>query len=74
MVKNCTYCHVNKASIKRPKTGALICKECFYIQFEEEIHQTITEAKLFLPGQKVAIAASGGKGMYPNTMNYICIK
>jgi cytoplasmic tRNA 2-thiolation protein 1 len=61
MVKTCTYCNVNKASIKRPKTGALICKECFYHQFEEEIHETIVQAKLFLPGQKVAIAASGGK-------------
>lgn len=65
MVKTCTWCHVNKASIKRPKTGALICKECFFVQFEEEIHQTIVETNLFRPGQKVAIAASGGKGTLP---------
>lgn len=68
MGKLCTWCHVNKPSIKRPKTGALICKDCFFVQFEDEIHQTITQANLFRPGQKVAIAASGGKGMHPTPL------
>ena len=29
--------------------------------FEEEIHETITKNKLFVPGDTVAIGASGGK-------------
>jgi cytoplasmic tRNA 2-thiolation protein 1 len=35
--------------------------ECFFTVFEEEIHYTIVSNKLFKPGEKVAIAASGGK-------------
>lgn len=38
-----------------------MCKECFYEAFEDEIHDTIVSAKLFKPGQRVAVAASGGK-------------
>lgn len=47
--------------LKRPKTAEMICRECFYHVFEEEIHQTITQNNLFRRGEKVAIAASGGK-------------
>nr|XP_025882688.1 cytoplasmic tRNA 2-thiolation protein 1-like isoform X1 [Oryza sativa Japonica Group] len=36
-------------------------RECFYIVFEDEIHQTIVENNLFKPGDRVAIGASGGK-------------
>ncbi|MCO5581242.1 hypothetical protein L7F22_035120 [Adiantum nelumboides] len=41
--------------------GRLVCKDCFYLAFEEEIHQTIIENQLFKPGERVAIGASGGK-------------
>lgn len=41
-----------------------ICRECFYQVFEEEIHQVIVGNKLFKPGERIAIGASGGKGMY----------
>ena len=44
---------------QRPKTGDALCKECFYQAFEEEVHHTITVAKLFTPGDYVAVAASG---------------
>lgn len=47
--------------IRRPKTGQPICKECFFAVFEEEIHQTIITAGIFRPGERIAIAASGGK-------------
>lgn len=57
---HCRYCD-QKACLKRPKTGDALCKECFYKAFEEEIHFTISSAKLFNPGDKVAIGASGGK-------------
>ena len=50
-----------KAILKRPKTGAALCKECFFWAFELEIHHTIETAKLFSRGDRVAIGASGGK-------------
>lgn len=38
-----------------------MCKECFYTAFENEIHSTILQANLFKSGDRVAVAASGGK-------------
>eukprot|EP01114_Cavostelium_apophysatum_P018872 TRINITY_DN5930_c0_g1_i5.p2 TRINITY_DN5930_c0_g1~~TRINITY_DN5930_c0_g1_i5.p2 ORF type:complete len:317 (-),score=42.15 TRINITY_DN5930_c0_g1_i5:1784-2734(-) len=61
MVRTCSICETRNAILKRPKTGATICKECFYAAFEEEIHQTIVQNNLFKKGDRVAIAASGGK-------------
>ena len=58
----CEVCLKAKAAIKRPKTGSKVCKECFYYLFEEEVHNTIVSEDLFHEGDKVAIAASGGKG------------
>lgn len=49
------------AILKRPKTGHTLCKDCFFSAFETEIHNTIVTGKLFKPGDKVAIGASGGK-------------
>uniref|UniRef100_A0A0D9VLD9 Cytoplasmic tRNA 2-thiolation protein 1 n=1 Tax=Leersia perrieri TaxID=77586 RepID=A0A0D9VLD9_9ORYZ len=57
----CTRCGERKAALKRPKTLEQICRECFYIVFEDEIHQTIVDNNLFKPGDRVAIGASGGK-------------
>lgn len=57
----CAYCRENRAMLKRPKTKESVCKECFYRAFEEEIHQTIVNEKLFTRGDRVAIGASGGK-------------
>jgi len=56
----CGICD-KRAVLKRPKTGDALCRECFYWVFEEEVHQTIVGAKLFSPGDKVAVGASGGK-------------
>lgn len=39
-----------------------MCKECFFAAFEDEIHQVIVSNRLFKPGERVAIGASGGKG------------
>ncbi|XP_055586311.1 cytoplasmic tRNA 2-thiolation protein 1 [Uranotaenia lowii] len=55
-----TSCGRN-AFVKRPKTGDVLCKECFFLAFETEIHNTIDKNKLFQRGDRVAIAASGGK-------------
>lgn len=60
-MKICETCGLKKAFILRPKTKKAICKECFFSIFEEEIHFTIVTNKLFVPGDKVAIGASGGK-------------
>lgn len=38
-----------------------LCKECFYQCLEDEVHHTIITNDLFKPGERVAIAASGGK-------------
>jgi len=55
--------------LKRPKTGQQICRDCFFYVFETEVHNTITQANLFKPGDRVAIGASGGKGtkIFTNT-------
>ncbi|KAI9329278.1 hypothetical protein BDR26DRAFT_1011836 [Obelidium mucronatum] len=60
-MKKCVLCNTERAQLKRPKTGQQICKTCFYAVFEYEIHRTIVDNKLFKRGDKVAIAASGGK-------------
>ncbi|KII96004.1 hypothetical protein PLICRDRAFT_48926 [Plicaturopsis crispa FD-325 SS-3] len=59
--KTCALCAKSRAMLKRPKTGQQICKDCFFYVFETEVHNTITEARLFKPGDRVAIGASGGK-------------
>ncbi|KAF5357686.1 hypothetical protein D9758_007488 [Tetrapyrgos nigripes] len=59
--RSCVLCEKSKAILKRPKTGQQICKECFFYVFETEVHNTITQSKLFSPGDRVAIGASGGK-------------
>jgi hypothetical protein len=58
----CALCEKAKAMVKRPKTGQQICRDCFFYVFETEVHNTITDAQLFKPGDRVAIGASGGKG------------
>lgn len=60
----CSLCETTKAMLRRPKTGQQICKDCFFYVFETEVHNTITTSKLFKPGDRVAIGASGGKGVW----------
>jgi len=60
--RTCVLCEKAKAILKRPKTGQQICKDCFFYVFETEVHNTIAQSKLFSPGDRVAIGASGGKG------------
>ncbi|KAH8401859.1 hypothetical protein KR009_008265 [Drosophila setifemur] len=58
---NCKSNCGNRAVLKRPKTGDALCRECFFAAFEAEIHHTISSSNLFRRGEKVAVAASGGK-------------
>ncbi|GMH43199.1 hypothetical protein BSKO_11121 [Bryopsis sp. KO-2023] len=57
----CCKCNERRAVLRRPKTGEQHCRECFYLALEDEVHETIVKYKLFKPGERVAIGASGGK-------------
>ena len=57
----CGHCEQQRAVLRRPKTFEQLCRECFYAALEEEVHQTILANSLFSPGERVAVAASGGK-------------
>lgn len=57
----CVRCQTNRAVVKRPKNHHKLCRECFLAVFENEVHHTIVTSKLFYPGERVAIGASGGK-------------
>jgi cytoplasmic tRNA 2-thiolation protein 1 len=57
----CAYCSTSKAAVRRPKNGVPCCRPCFFDAFESEIHATIVSEGLFRVGERVAIAASGGK-------------
>jgi cytoplasmic tRNA 2-thiolation protein 1 len=59
--RTCHACRDARAVLRRPKTMDSLCRECFYRAFEEEVHQTIMKYQLFKPGERVALAASGGK-------------
>lgn len=57
----CNSCRDARAVLRRPKTMDSLCRECFYEAFETEVHETIMKYNLFRAGEKVALAASGGK-------------
>lgn len=58
----CAACMCNRAVLRRPKTHESLCKDCFYLAFETEVHETIVSNGLFRKrGERVALAASGGK-------------
>jgi len=57
----CETCGESRAMLRRPKTFEALCRECFYTALEEEVHCTIISNKLFTRGERVALAASGGK-------------
>lgn len=57
----CALCNISRAVLKRPKTGQSVCRACFFQVFETEIHNTIQGSNLFQRGERVGIAASGGK-------------
>ena len=50
MPVTCSLCEEKRATLKRPKTGDALCKECFFYAFEEEVHKTIIDGKLFKKG------------------------
>jgi hypothetical protein len=46
---------------QQPNPKNQLCRECFFAALEDEVHQTIVAHRLFSPGERVAVAASGGK-------------
>eukprot|EP01147_Barroeca_monosierra_P001927 gene1927-5016_t len=60
-MRMCCACQTQRAAMRRPKTGEALCRPCFFLAFENEVHDTIVKEKLFDPGDVVAIGASGGK-------------
>ena len=61
MGKICEYCNTKSAKLRRAKNKKMTCLDCFYFHFEEEIHHTIINEKLFTPGDLVVLGISGGK-------------
>ena len=61
MVRLCQHCGGARAALRRPKTGEQVCRQCFFAAFEREVHETIVASQLFRRGERVAVAASGGK-------------
>jgi cytoplasmic tRNA 2-thiolation protein 1 len=62
IIKNlCEYCQSSAAKLKRSKNGFKSCLECFYVHFEDEIHNTIVEENLFAENDHILLAISGGK-------------
>jgi cytoplasmic tRNA 2-thiolation protein 1 len=59
--KLCGTCNAKNATLKRPRNGELMCNDCFFSAFEDEVHHTIVDNKLFERGDVVASGASGGK-------------
>lgn len=57
----CERCRAARPVLRRPRTGARLCRACFLRAFEDEVHETVVAHKLFRPGERVAIGASGGK-------------
>ncbi|KAH9816343.1 Cytoplasmic tRNA 2-thiolation protein 1 [Teratosphaeria destructans] len=57
----CQLCNEKRAQILRPKNHSRICAPCFISTFEKEVAETVESIRLFQPGERVAIGASGGK-------------
>lgn len=59
-VNRCWRC-ANRAGVKRPGSGAMLCTACFFREVEDEVHECIQTEQLLKKGDIVACGASGGK-------------
>jgi cytoplasmic tRNA 2-thiolation protein 1 len=57
----CSTCASARAVLRRVRSGAHLCKACFFAAFEADVLDTITRYRLFARGERVAVAVSGGK-------------
>ena len=56
------YCNCGKKSIYHRKwEGNFYCKECFIRNIEKKFMKTVSENKLVIPSDRIAVGISGGK-------------
>jgi uncharacterized protein (TIGR00269 family) len=56
----CTFCG-RRAAYNRRYAGVLLCDRCLIKSIEKRFRRAIAEHKLLSPGERVAVAVSGGK-------------
>ncbi len=56
----CTFCG-RRAAYNRRYAGVLLCDRCLIKSVEKRFRRAIAEHKLLSPGERVAVAVSGGK-------------
>lgn len=57
----CARCGVAKAIVMRSRDRSKVCKSCFFLGFEAEVHETIVSSGMFRRGDRVGVGMSGGK-------------
>ena len=57
----CARCDKKDAAIELKYANEFLCTLCFSRLFEKRVRRTIRKNKLFRPGDKIAVAISGGK-------------
>jgi len=60
-VTHCARCDGTDVAVREQSTQDALCRGCFFHSFEESVHRTIVDNRLFRHGEKVAVAVSGGK-------------
>lgn len=58
---SCQNCFTGRAIVLRSKSRDKVCKECFFLLFEEDVHRTIVDTNMFTKGQTIGVGISGGK-------------
>ncbi len=56
----CTFCG-RRAAYNRRYAGVLLCDRCLIKSVEKRFRRAIAKYKLLLPGERIAVAVSGGK-------------
>lgn len=58
---SCQNCQIGRAIVLRSESRMKVCKDCFFLLFEEDVYKTISESKMFKKGQRIGVGISGGK-------------
>ncbi|AEA12040.1 PP-loop domain protein [Thermoproteus uzoniensis 768-20] len=61
MTAVCTSCGKRQAQFLRRSSGERLCLNCLFRSIEEKVWRTIRDERMIEPGDKVAVAISGGK-------------
>jgi uncharacterized protein (TIGR00269 family) len=61
MTALCTSCGKRPAQFLRRSSGERLCLNCLFRSIEERVRRTIREERMIEPGDRVAVAISGGK-------------